>query len=153
MEFDDLEDLLTESLAQRLEVKASKDRNAAERAIVAERRRRAAGTEVTSAERANLNRQILDWESRVEWETKAIVAMFHTQVCECGAAQDHLEGLYLRQHHRERPNTRRLVLGTPPGESILALERAYRHSHTTICPFCADVQGFTKVVTFEEGIE
>lgn len=141
----DLDALLDESLA-------AKDIAAG----IADKRRRAANLEISTAEREALRQQILAWEALYEWTNKAVVVIFETQTCDCGAAADHFQGVYMRQIHRERINTRRLVLWSDrlgADASIgMPRERFYRQLHVPVCPYCAAGQGFDLTHDFEETL-
>lgn len=135
---DDLELLLTESLALRNERGAGKS--------LREQLNRAK----TKEEAREIELTLQAWESRHVWETLANCALFHKQVCACGAEHTHFAGMYYHQKHRQDPHSQRWVaavqnltgvvefatLASVPNRTMVEAR------HTPICPECASRSGF-----------
>lgn len=135
---DDLDQLLNESVMLRNEKGAGK----ALRAQMERAQTREEALEIEATLRA--------WESRHEWETLANCALFHRQICACGAEHTHFAGMYYHQKHRQDRHAQRWVAAVQnlTGTATLAANASVPNrtmietKHTPMCPACAARSGF-----------
>ena len=135
---DDLDDLLSESLALRNERGAGKS--------LREQMNRAASKE----ERLEIEATLRAWESRHEWETLANCALFHRQVCACGYEHTHFAGMYYHQKHRSDKHAQRWVSAVQNLTGVVELaadakvpnRTMVEVRNTPICAKCAERMGF-----------
>jgi hypothetical protein len=126
-----LESLLQESLS------TIKDR-----AFVKEGRKKLAQGKYNTAEKAEIDAKIKEWELAREWKPAANVAMFNTQSCRCGSRHAIFSGWFQRQHHRKSNIDRWVRPEADPIPSLPNERQDLELSPTTICASCAPAQGF-----------
>lgn len=134
--FDDLDFLLTESVALRNEEREAK--------AAQERLRRRSASGRTAEEVAEDEARVREWELKHQWEAIAAVALFEKHKCmNCGRSQTIFRQLMLKQQHRHLPDTLRWqqVDQLPDGVELPA-EIQVQKWETGMCTHCAAEFGF-----------
>lgn len=126
---DDLDSLLSESIALRDEAAATKG--------LREKLKRGG---LAAAERAEIEASIRDWEARREWDTIANVAVWEKHECQCGGVNMYFSHVMHKQQHKEQSVIRyvatdKVLLDLP---NLVAVQGMT----TPMCPGCADREGF-----------
>lgn len=128
-EIDPLDELLSESLAEVAEQRATKDAR--------ERLKRGGAT---ATQRAEDEERIRRWEALHEWKAVANVAQFERHKCACGRQQTIFRQLMTRQVHRHLKVVRwqqaETTLADLPNEIVV------QKWETPMCTYCADTRGF-----------
>lgn len=131
------------------------EKQAAERKRIKEARKRAftESGDLTPAAREALRQEIARWEIEHEYDAEAVLAVFETQSCGCGAWQVRFYGLYVREHKRADPDLKRHLRWAP--EEIdqfidkLPRERAYIGRKVPVCQSCFTAAGFEKEIQLD----
>jgi len=136
-DFDDLEALLGEALADKKQIEQVKAARA-----------KAKGGFGLSA--ADLER-IKSWELVKEWLPVANVALFHRYTCNCGFHVTLFEGLMLEQRHRSDSRANRWT-SQDEEQSGLPMKTAIRKSDVLMCQRCAAGNGYPLATDLEWSI-
>jgi len=92
---DDLDDLLSESLAIQDERKSGKSL------------REKLAKAKDESERLETEALLRVWEAKYEWTTTKECLVIHRDVCSCGHRHEHFGGVYLEQQHRTDKHAKR----------------------------------------------
>jgi len=128
--FDDLDDLLAESLSIQSEAGA-----------YAANRERLKRANLKSEEREAIESKVREWESRNVWTTTAIVAVFERVTCSCGYYTDAFSHMMHRQTHKHQRASIRLIRddNVPAGLPKMV---GRQHAEVEICAECASEKGW-----------
>ena len=134
-----LKDLLAQVMGQQRDAEVTREK----RKTLA----RADASGMPQVDRDRLRREILEWEAVAEYDSKLLVAVEETDVCEhCAGTSAHFIGLYVLQQNRRNASDRRFVLWEPQAVTP-AIAHLTRALHTTersvpFCPACVWNAGF-----------
>lgn len=136
-EFDDLDDLLTESVGLVKEAKAVKEGKLS---------LKRSGSVMDATERQFIEAKVAEWEARHTWKTIELVAVFRRQQCACGTAHKTFSHFMHHQQHRSDAFAQRWVSAAygveASPDSELPKAVAYTDSIVPICEYCAEHGGF-----------
>lgn len=128
-DFDDLDQLLKESLSSKSDAKR-----------VQSARRALASKSATDSEREELSKLVAEWELKREWTPVSNTIMFEAQrCCNCGSAHEHFIGFFQRQEHKVSKITRwvKAVHNDSLGKEVKISE-----SPVGICSNCRSSRGW-----------
>ena len=132
-DFSDLDDLLAEAVELK---SAAANAKAARKSL-------SAGL-CSSAERAETEAKIREWESRTEWKAAAAVAMFNAQRCSCGGTHTVFAGIFQRQEHKTS-KVNRWIREETPAHLKLPYEHKVNWESVGICITCVGAAGFPTI--------
>lgn len=128
--FDELDSLLSESLASVRESAAAK---------AAKERMKRGG--LSAAEQAADAERIRRWELAHEWRPEANAALFERLTCRCGSHSTIFKQLLQRQVHRHLRSSQRWQ-AVAASRADLPNEVIFKEVKTAMCPACASAAGF-----------
>lgn len=136
-DFDELDNLLSESTALIKEAKAVKE---GKKAL------RTSSSLMNASERAYIEAKVAEWDAKHTWQTIELVAVFRRQQCACGAVHKTFSHFMHHQKHRTDTFAQRWVSAAygPKASDDTNLPRtvAYTDSITPLCEICAEHDGF-----------
>lgn len=155
--FDDLDNLLNESLAQKAERKAAKpstvrtsDPSKRKGSKTPDPTKPANASWMNAKEVEEYHRQVKIAEAKGLWKPHAAVAMFSTQVCLCcGSTSTHFEGFFIHQKHKTVEAER--WVKAPDMVSLKSLPKYRKHAmhEADACYVCISNQGYLEVAPIQ----